>query len=709
VRGLQTQFAVRGGVVKAVDGVDFRVKRGEIVGIVGESGSGKSMTALSVLRLVPEPGKVVGGDITFNGRDVLEMDREELRNFRGSDVAMIFQDPMSSLNPVLRVGAQVQEAMTAHDRFNRSQAKARVPTLFKRLLVADAEKRSSAFPFQFSGGMRQRVMIAMALANEPALLIADEPTTSLDVTVQAQILEQLREVNHQLGTAIVLITHNIGVVASLCEWVVVMYAGRVVEQGPVDEVFRRPQHPYTWALFHAFPRIEGSRGERLRAIPGSPPDLGRLPTGCKFAPRCPFSVARCTEAEPDLATVGQSHQSRCWVQMSSVPASVLAEDRTAVSGAGGTPLAVRHREETVGTGLGRESSSVLVSVRDVHKHFQAGRGTVHAVDGISLDILRGETLGIVGETGSGKSTFGRIVAQLQPLTKGEVWFEGVDLGRLRGEALRQVRRHVQMIFQDPYSSLNPRMTVGSIVGEPLQNFHLGSSSERLETVREVLHASGLDSNYINRYPHEFSGGERQRIAIARALVLRPSFIVADEPVSALDVSMQAQIINLLEDLQQQLQLTYLFIGHDLSVIRHISDRVGVMYLGSIVELAQSDDLYAGPLHPYTTALLQAVPVADPVVQRGRSPIILRGEIPSLIEPPSGCRFHTRCPIAEPICSEVRPPLSPYGGGHWAACHFAGKLQGSLAEKVAGATVEEVRSALRGEVPQQDGSVGSVGG
>jgi oligopeptide transport system ATP-binding protein len=354
-----------------------------------------------------------------------------------------------------------------------------------------------------------------------------------------------------------------------------------------------------------------------------------------------------------------------------------------------------------------EAGEALVSLRDVYKTFPSGRQVVRAVDGVSLDIKQGETLGLVGESGCGKSTLGRVVTQLQPASAGSIWFEGKDLANLHGEDLRQMRRRVQMIFQDPYGSLNPRMTVGNIIGEPLRNFGLAKGKERDAQVQEIMRVCGLNPNFNNRYPHEFSGGQRQRIGIARSLILRPSFIVADEPISALDVSIQAQIINLLEQLQDDFNLTYLFIAHDLSVVRHLSDRVAVMYLGVIVEVADSLELYDNPLHPYTTALLQSIPVPDPLVEKDRKPIILTGEIPSPINPPSACRFHTRCPIAQPICSEVRPELTDHGNGHLAACHFAGKLQGALAEKVAEASVAEIRDAIIAEDPGDAGELAPV--
>jgi peptide/nickel transport system ATP-binding protein len=695
VSGLKTQFKTRDGLIRAVDGVDFRVHRGETVGIVGESGSGKSITALSILQLVPPPGRIVEGSITFDGRDVLAMKPEELRKFRGNDVAMVFQDPMSSLNPVLTVGFQVGEAMIAHDRFTTDEARARVPLLLQRLRIPDARQRMRDFPYQFSGGMRQRAVIAMALSNEPKLVIADEPTTALDVTVQAQILQQLRDLNRELGTAILLITHNIGVIASICSWVVVLYAGRVVEQGPTEAIFRAPQHPYTWSLFRAFPRIDQRRESRLHAIEGAPPHLGNLPTGCKFHPRCPFRIDKCITEEPSLAAVGTGHVSRCWVQMANASEAAASGDRFA-----GTPGTAQSKPSRNGVAARRgldavsgADASTLLALHDVSKQFPVTDGLVRAVDHVSLEVRRGETVGLVGESGSGKSTLARLITQLVPVTGGRIVFDGQDLTALHGERLRQVRRRVQMVFQDPYSSLNPRMTIGTLIGEPLGNFRIAKGSERETRVRDIMRASGLHPSYNNRYPHEFSGGERQRIAIARSLVVQPSLVIADEPISALDVSMQAQIINLLEELQEDLSLTYLFIAHDLSVVRHISDRVAVMYLGVIVEVADSSELYENPLHPYTTALLQAIPVPDPAVERDRKPILLQGEIPSLIDPPQACRFHTRCPIAEDVCSVERPPLIDYGGGHLAACHFPGKLQGSLARQVAERSVADVRSAL----------------
>ena len=693
IRDLSTQFQVQGGMVRAVDGVNLQVKPGEMVGVVGESGSGKSVTALSVLRLVPPPGRIVGGSITYQGRDVFALNKSELRDFRGGDVSMVFQDPMSSLNPALRIGIQIEEAMQAHRRFSRSEAKLRVPLLLRRVRMPDPERSMRSFPHQLSGGMRQRAMIAMALANEPGLVIADEPTTALDVTIQAQVLEQLRELNRQSGTAILLITHNMAVVASLCTWVVVMYAGRVVEQGPTDQIFQSPQHPYTWSLLRSIPRIDTGHDGALLAISGTPPDLTDLPIGCRFSPRCPFSVERCVGHEPDLIDVGPAHSSRCWVQMVNVAISSRDDIDSPIPGSGVDEVP---RVSPVSQPVDVEGSpgaNALVTIREVSKDFASGSLLVHAVDSVSLEIAEGETLGLVGESGSGKTTLGRIVAQLQPATRGDVFFDGRDLGPLHGEGLRQLRRRIQMIFQDPYSSLNPRMTVGAIIGEPVRNFGLADGAERTARVQEMMRICGLNPNFNNRYPHEFSGGQRQRVGIARSLILRPSFVVADEPISALDVSIQAQIINLLGELQRDLKLTYLFIAHDLAVVRHLSDRVAVMYLGIIVEVAECGELYANPLHPYTTSLLQAMPVPDPEAERRRAPILLQGEIPSPINPPSGCRFHTRCPIAEPICSAERPALVDYGSGHLAACHFPGKLQGSEIQRVAVQSREAIRAAI----------------
>ena len=655
VRNLQTHFPTSIGTVRAVDGVSFTVGRGETLGIVGESGSGKSMTALSVMRLLETPGRVVGGSVRFQGRDVLQMRPSEMRALRGNQVAMVFQDPMTSLNPVLRIARQLQEAMIVHGR-KPAEAGRRAVALLRRMGFTAPERTLRGFPHQLSGGMRQRVVLAMGMSNEPALLLADEPTTALDVTIQAQILALMRELNAEFGTAIVLISHDLGVIAGLCSRVVVMYAGEVVEEGPTEQVLADPRHPYTWALMNAVPRIDSVLGDRrLSTIEGMPPNPLAQPLGCRFSPRCPFRQPVC-DAHPDLTPMGPGRLSRCWV---------------AAAGEHFAPASVPATAANPGERVRGDAPPLLVATDLVKRFPVAGGGwlgrkrVVHAVDGISLSIRQGEVLGVVGESGCGKSTLGRTLLRLYKPDSGSITFDGQAIAQASQAAIRPLRRRMQMVFQDPYGSLNPRMTIGDTLAEPLRFHGLGGS------VATLLDTVGLPASAAGRYPHEFSGGQRQRVAIARALAFEPDFIVADEPISALDVNIQAQIINLMVDLQERLGLTYLFIAHDLAVVRHISDRVLVLHLGKVAEMGPAGDLFANPLHPYTRYLIAAVPVPDVAAERSRPRLVLQGEPASAIAPPSGCRFHTRCPLAQAICAEIEPPVLEHRPGHLAACHFPG--------------------------------------
>ena len=674
VSDLRTQFFTDAGVVRAVDGVSFSVAAGETLGIVGESGSGKTVAALSLIRLLEDPARIVGGEIRFQGRDIVNMDQEELRKIRGDGIAMVFQDPMTSLNPVLKIARQLAETMLVHGRLDERQALDRSIDLLGRMGITAPERAIDSYPHQFSGGMRQRVMLAMGFANEPSLLIADEPTTALDVTIQAQILELIAELNRDFNTAIVLISHDLGVIASVCARVVVMYAGEVVEEGPTEAILSNPRHPYTWALINAVPRIDrhvpGQR--RLVTIEGTPPDPIAHPPGCRFAARCPFRIDKCTE-HPDLLELAPGAKARCWVTQSGNPlpppstrAPVPAQAKAGMDHGAGTKL---------------ERGERMLQLRGVVKHFPLPKRSffgkkeiVHAVDGVDLDVAQGETVGLVGESGCGKSTLARVVARIHQPTAGSVVFHGQDIANATQSTIRPLRRRMQMVFQDPYASLNPRMTVADILGEPLRLHKITSSeAETRKHVGELLDVVGLGPKAAERYPHEFSGGQRQRISIARALSVRPDFIIADEPISALDVNIQAQIINLLIDLQERFGLTYLFIAHDLAVVRHISDRVVVLYLGKVAEVAPADKLFAEPLHPYTRYLISAVPIPDATVEKGRKRLPLQGEPPSALDPPSGCRFRTRCPIAKSICAEVMPPMIEHRPGHFAACHFPGQF------------------------------------
>ena len=667
VEDLHVQFDTSRGVVHAVDGISYTVNRGEVVAIVGEFGCGKSVSSLAIMGLLSKPaGRVTKGRVLFEGRDLLELSAEEMREIRGRDISMIFQEPMTSLNPVLSIGEQIMEPLFIHLKMTDAQAKARALELLQLVGITDGERRLEQYPHQLSGGMRQRVMIAIGLACNPKLIIADEPTTALDVTIQAQILELMKDLSRRLNIALIIITHNLGVVARYADRVNVMYAAHIIEQGTADDVFLRPLHPYTIGLMRSVPRLDLPRGVRLETIEGLPPDLRSPPPGCRFAPRCPYRLDACVQTDMILRDLAPGHATAC----------LRADEIVA-----GTLVQALPPAKSAATATTTESADPILRVDSLRKYFAvplSGSGffsskiaTVKAVDDVSFSIAPGETLGLVGESGCGKTTVGRTVLKLEEPTEGTIRFTGVDITHSSPKQMREIRRGIQVIFQDPYSSLNPRMTVGQIIGEPLHVYSLvKDKKDEEQRVAELLRQVGLFDYMAERYPHQLSGGQRQRVGIARALALEPRFIVCDEPVSALDVSIQGQIINLLEDLQSRLNLSYLFIAHDLAVVRHISDRVAVMYLGRIAEVADRDELYANPKHPYTKALLDAAPIPDPRVERARAPRALKGEIPSPLNPPSGCVFHTRCPIADDECRRIVPQVRPIGPRHVVACHKA---------------------------------------
>ena len=659
IRDLQVQFVTSRGTVRAVEGVSLDVRRGEMVAIVGESGSGKSVTALTVMRLLhPVTSRIAGGSVLFKGRDLTKIPESEMAALRGRDIAMIFQEPMTSLNPVLTVGKQIMEPLQIHLDMDGDAARARARELLDLVGISDPDRRLDQYPHQLSGGMRQRVMIAIGLACNPKMLIADEPTTALDVTIQAQILELMKDLSRRLDIATIIITHNLGIVARYADRVNVMYAARIVESGSASAVFAHPEHPYTRGLLRSVPRLDRPRSATLETIEGLPPNLMAPPAGCRFAPRCRLAEDRCRREAPPLVEKKPGHASACW------RTEVLRAEPVL------PPAPSEQKEQVAG-------AAPIIEIKGLHKYFPVSsggffgtKGQVKALQDINLTVLPGETVGLVGESGCGKSTLGRVILKLEDPTEGEVRFKGKSITELEGGDLKSYRQTLQVVFQDPYASLNPRMTVGQIIGEPIWVHQIETSRVRVkERVAELLGLVGLYPYMAARYPHELSGGQRQRVGIARALAMKPQVLVCDEAVSALDVSIQGQIINLLEDLQAKLGLTYLFIAHDLAVVRHISSRVAVMYLGRIVEVGRADEIYKNPRHPYTKALLQAAPIPDPEIERARPRTILAGEIPSPLKPPSGCVFHTRCPIAKPECKQQVPVLRQIESGHLAACPY----------------------------------------
>jgi len=652
---------IRGGAtpLHAVDGVSLEIATGETYALVGESGCGKSMTALSIMRLLPEAASIAGGSVELSGTQLLALPESQMRDVRGRRVAMIFQEPGLSLNPVMTVGAQIAEAVRSHTDLAGAAVDARVLELLDAVRMPDARRRMSEYPFQMSGGMKQRVMIAIALACDPELLIADEPTTALDVTVQAQVLDLLRELQRTRNMAMLLITHDLGVVAQMAQQVAVMYAGEIIETAPVATFFAGPAHPYSRKLFESLPDRVG-RDRALAAIRGTVPPLDRQFKGCRFVERCDHALAHCAEQIPQWEALRDQHRVKCHLYGKAgagIP-EVVAQDVAA------TPAETR-----------LSAGAALLQVTDLQVHFpiHAGllrrvTGQVRAVDGVTLEIAAGRTLGLVGESGCGKTTVGKGLLRLVEPTGGQVVFDGDDLLALDREALRGRRRHAQIIFQDPYASLNPRVRIGDALEEGMLALEVGGDAAGREAHIDALLAEvGLEPTIKSRYPHEFSGGQRQRIAIARALSVEPQLIVCDEPTSALDVSVQAQILNLLKRLQREKGLAYLFISHNMSVIEYMADEVAVMYLGRVVERGTVEEVLRAPKHPYTQALLSAVPVADP--QAVRPVIRLEGDLPSPVHPPQGCHFHPRCGAAMPRCNSEFPDARSFSASHAARCHL----------------------------------------
>lgn len=661
VNDLSVRIGRGNNAVRPVDGVSFEIRAGETFALLGESGCGKSMTALALLRLLPRPtGEIVGGSVQLKGEELLSLTESGMRAVRGGRIAMIFQEPMTSLNPVMTVGEQIGESVEQHQKLRGATLRRRVLELLDAVGIPDVERRYGEYPHQMSGGMKQRVMIAMALAGDPDLLIADEPTTALDVTIQAQVLDLIASLQKERGMAVLLITHDLGVVAGMADRVAVMYAGQLVEQATRERFFNAPQHPYSHKLFAALPD-SSKREQRLSVIPGSVPPLNQRFHGCRFADRCDRAWDVCHRQPPGWYQAADGRSVRCYLADPGLSAPVAQVAESPVSSAAGSGA--------------RQAQTPLLVMQDLKVHFPIHRGLfkrtvgyVRAVDGVSLDIPSGQTLALVGESGCGKTTVGKGILQLLPPTGGSVRFENLELTQLKGEALRRQRSKFQIIFQDPYSSMNPRMSVGDIVEEGMVAQRIGgSAAQRRQRVSDLLEQVGLRPEHVRRYPHEFSGGQRQRICIARALAVNPKLIVCDEPTSALDVSVQAQILNLLRDLQHNLGLSYLFITHNISVVSYLAERVAVMYLGRIVEEGQVAEVLDRPRHPYTQALLSAVPSIDATTDR--TVIRLQGDMPSPASPPTGCHFHPRCPQALPVCRKDYPGTSEVGPGHRLRCHL----------------------------------------
>ena len=651
VKNLRIGFRQGGTIARAVEDTSFSIRRGELLALVGESGSGKSVTAMSLLGLLPEVSSVISnGTAMFDGHDLLKMSRKELNEIRGNRISMIFQEPMTALNPVLTIGWQIGEVLRRHRGLDKEETQKQVVELLRKVGIPSPEKRAEDYPHQLSGGMRQRVMIAIALACRPELLIADEPTTALDVTVQAQIMDLLAELRTEYKTSVLFITHNLALVREQADRVAVMYAGSIMEQGTCEEIFKAPMHPYTRLLMQSVPSTT-QRGRRLASIAGMVPKGTDVIPGCGFASRCPFKTDACDAQKPLLETLEGVHEVACLR---------LKE------------LRLLEKSSDKAENVHSQNGQTVLTVNGLRVWFPVKAGIlkrtvghVKAVDGISFELKKGETLAVVGESGCGKTTIGKSIVGLAPRTEGDVMLADGD-GKMTQPDMATLRQRVQMIFQDPFSSLDPRLMVGETIEEGMEVHGVGKdAAERRALMEKLSIRVGLSPDVLNRYPHQFSGGQRQRIGLARALAVNPEVIICDECTSALDVSVQAQILNLLKELQDELGLSYLFITHDLSVVSYLADRVAVMYLGRIVEEGAAADVLETPKHPYTKALMAAAPRVE--ADGKRTVLRLAGEVPSALNPPKGCHFHPRCPHCTEKCRLETPPVKELANGQLVCC------------------------------------------
>ncbi len=677
VSNLSIAYETRTGDIDAVRDITFQVSKGETLGLVGESGCGKSTIAFGLINFLGANGKITNGEVRFQGKNLLGHSQKELNRIRGNAISMVYQDPMQALNPSVRLGDQLIEVLTCHKNISIQDAYGKCLEMLKKVRMPDPESVMERYTHQISGGQQQRIVIAMAMLNNPALLIMDEPTTALDVTVEAAVLDLLGELKDEYDTANIFITHNLGVVARVCDNLCVMYAGELVERGSVSDVFNNPSHPYTLGLLSCVPRLGESKAESmLRPIKGRvPPPASRPQHKCIFAPRCRFATEKCIEMRPQMTETSANHYSRCFY------ADKLSGKSGRVEKASSPGISATHTED-----IGSAKKSPLLSFDGMKVYYPhesksmksllglGKKSFVKAVDNVSVMLNKGKTLGIVGESGCGKSTLVKGLIGLEQITDGDIEFLGIDISEPVATRETSLIQEMQMVFQNPDSTLNPSYSIGRQIGRPIKKFNIVPKNKVKDEVFRLLKSVRLSPTYYDRLPRQLSGGEKQRVGIARALASRPDLIICDEPVSALDVSVQAAVVNLLLDIQDTFNTTMIFIAHDLSVVRFFSDEIAVMYLGQIVEIGAAESIYSPPYHPYTEALLSAVPVPDP--DTTQKEIRLSGNVPSALNPPKGCRFHTRCPHRKRflkdngrICEQTPPPWQNNGKGHKILCHI----------------------------------------